>query len=292
MLILLKGGGELSSLKKFSDTCAGFAAFSAFMYVFCQFMAYDFGDSESTIENIKFFLLEYTEKNYSFYISLIALFMFSCAFSVALNRFPHVTLCVSVLPLAFSVAMLVGKNLYERPMLYVILAAVHVFGCFYECIRRDREDGKARASLACDLLALVIVIFSVYIIILSRFNAEANEFRFDLLMLLPSEKFDLFKAFLAGKEGIDLEVFIFSIIFFSALPIIRQIVGRLYFIDAALSLIPLIYLAVEWNSGFIPLFGEVLVVLAFTYSAARFAIMMFCRAEMPIEENKKGNKIL
>ena len=45
----------MSNFKRFTDICAGFAAFTAAMFFFCAYMGYDFKEIESMKEKIKFF---------------------------------------------------------------------------------------------------------------------------------------------------------------------------------------------------------------------------------------------
>ena len=50
-------GALMGHVKRFGDFCAAFAAFAAAMFMFRQFMGFDFGEVEGIIEKLKYFFL-------------------------------------------------------------------------------------------------------------------------------------------------------------------------------------------------------------------------------------------
>ncbi len=258
--------------KRFGDFCAAFGAFSAIMYIFCQYMAFDFKELEGIGEKLKYFFSNEPRKDYRFYIPLILLFIISFTLSTLLHKYPQFTLAVSALPMIQIIAMLDADKLYERPMLYVVLSAAHICGSLFECIRRDREDNGRRAAFATDLLGLCAVGFCVYALITARGIADldhqkANIFQSQLSMLL-------------SYSAPDLSIFKYTAVCFGALAAIRLILRDLYYLDALLSVVPLVGLVYLWNSGDVPIFGSVIAALALIYVIARFSVMLLCKPKL------------
>ena len=171
----------MNKVKRFTDFFAGFAAFSAFMYVFCEYMEYDFREIESLTDKLKYFLSTEPRLDYFNYVPLIVLFTFACAFSVLLNKYPQLTLAAASLPLIYSVALFTQEKIYERPMLYILPALIQMSGCLYECIRKDREDRGRRAAFAVDLLGLTVSVFSLYVIYIANRSEKLEAFENSLL---------------------------------------------------------------------------------------------------------------
>ena len=61
----------MNKVKRFTDVFAGFAAFSAFFYLFRQFMGKDFGEVEGMVEKIKVFFSPQMRRDYYAYMILI-----------------------------------------------------------------------------------------------------------------------------------------------------------------------------------------------------------------------------
>lgn len=258
--------------KRFGDFCAAFGVFAAVMYIFSQYMAFDFEEIESLTEKLKYFFSNEPRKDYRYYIPLILLLVISFTLSTLLHKYPQFTLAVSVLPMIQIITMLDGDKLYERPMLYVVLSGAHIAGCLFECIRRDREDNARRAAFAVDLLGLCAAGFCVYVLITADGIADldhgkANIFETQLWMLL-------------SYSAPDLGILKYTAVCFGVLVALRLILRDLYYLDALLSLIPLVSLVYLWNSEKIPIFGSVLVTLAFVYAISRFSVMLLCKPKI------------
>lgn len=259
----------MGHFKRFGDFFSAFGAFSAIMYLFCQYMAFDFKELEGITEKLKYFFSNEPRKDYRFYLPLVALFILSFVLSTALHKYPQLTLAVSVLPMIQVIAMLDAGKLYERPMLYVIAASVHICGCLYECIRRDREDRRRRAAIATDLLGLCAVGFCAYVLISSKDILELDHQKANIFESLLYQEF--------AYEPPELTVFKYAAVSFGVLVALRLALRDLYYLDALLSLVPFVGLVYFWNSGKIDVFGSVLTALALIYAAARLSVMLLCR---------------
>lgn len=343
----------MNKVKRFTDFFAGFGAFSAFMYLFCEFMEYDFGETEGLIEKVKFFFSGKTKYEFAVYLVLIALFALSCVLSVVLHRFPQFTLAISSLPMIYAVAMSADGKLYRYPMLYIISAIVHMSGCLYECVRRDREDKGRRAALATDILGYTAAAFGLYAIYLIKRSERLEKLENTILFLilgailvglsllkklpaiitpapfLPNisgvsgvnlfkqnigttlaniknyiadtgEKFTYEIPFLrngfleqqvsiaTASGDVKIRAFVIAAIMFAILSTFRLIHRDLYFIDAALSLVPLITFLCMYGADKVPVFGEIIVFFSAAYAISRITVMFFC--EPPTDTNKTTKK--
>ena len=258
----------MSNFKRFSDICAGFAAFSAAFYVFCQYMGYDFKEIDSMKEKIKLFLEP--ERGFSFFLPLILLFLFSCIFSLIFTKLPYLTLALSVLPLAYTLIMFADDRIKEYPLLYLVLGLIHVFGCLYECIRMDKSDRGCRAAIGIDLIALMTVLFVLFVY---RTAGRLEGTEPEKMNLIQRRLFEF-------KDGLDLSMFKSTAIMIAVPPILRIIWRDLYYIDAAISLIPLTVTLRRFGAERFPVFGEVLVAFVSVYAIGRIAVMIFCKPKI------------
>ena len=258
----------MSLFKKFTDIGALFAAFSAFMYALCEFMDYSPKDEVSMIEKLKLFLEGDNVRDYSLFIPLIFLFLLSGAVSLIFNKYPFVGFAISLVPLTHVIFMFKEGRIYERPMLYIVLAVLHSVGALAECIRRDCDGGGRRASIAASLCALVCTALCVYIYALG-INAPAQ----------TTPEMSYFERTLVynvlGCD--DLTPYLISASFLAATVVLSFILRDIFFIDAALALIPCVYICYMWNVGRLPAHGELIATLGVVYFLARAAVMISCR---------------
>ena len=255
--------------KRFGDFCAAFDAFSVFMYMFCQYMAMDFDEIEGIVAKLKYFISNEPRKEYRYFLTLFILFVLSFVVSTVFHRLPFLTLAVSVLPMIQIIVMFDGEKLYERPMLFIVLSALHIVGCLFECIRRDRDDRGRRAALAVDLLGLVAAGFCGYILYLSKDIADVD---FTHISIIERTLYSAVVHFEA-----DLSIFKYLAIGLCVAVVLRLVLRDLYYLDALLSLVPLGICIYKWNSGSISVFGSVLVMLTFVYAIGRISVMIFCK---------------
>ena len=269
----------MSYVKRFGDFCAAFAAFSAAMYLFCQYMATDFKEIESIVEKLKYFFSNEPRKDYRSYLALLVLILLSFAVSVIFHKLPALTLAVSALPMSMLVTMFDSERVYERPMLFFVLLFVHMAGCLFECVRRDREDIHRRAAIATDLLGVSIIVFCLYVLYISK-DIESVDFK--TINLIERNLYSAVVYFEA-----DLSWFKYIPVGFGVMIALRLILRDIYYLDAFISLVPLGTMIYLWNTEKIPVFGSTLTVLIFCYTVARITVMLFCKPKCIAESKCK-----
>lgn len=262
----------MGQVKRFGDFLAGFGAFAAFMYMFRQFMSYDFKEIEGMGEKLKHFLSDAPTKEYRFYFALFIMLVLSCALSCAFHKLPYVAFAVSSVPLIQTVIMFDGDYLYERPMVFVIISIVHCATCLFECIRRDREDRGCRAALGLDLFGLSAAAFCGYVIYISMGIAEVDAEKINVV-----EK-TLYTAVVQLKA--DISYFKFFIIAFCVLALLRILLRDLYYVDTVFAAALAVFTVYRWNVEKITVFGSVLCFMAVAYAVGRLAVMLFCKAKL------------
>ena len=164
--------------------------------------------------------------------------------------------------------MFKAGRIYERPMLYIVLAVLHCAGTLAECIRRDRESGGRRASIASSLCGLLCAALCVYIYVFAT-NAPTQ----------PTPEMSFFeRTLIYNALGCDdLSPYVISASLLGATVILSFILRDIYFIDAALAAIPCAYVLYEWNVDGLPAHGALIATLGAVYFISRAAVMLSCR---------------
>ena len=263
--------------KKFTDFCAGFAAFSALMYLFREFMAYTPKGEEPVglREKLDRFLSAEPIRDYDFYLPLIALLLLSLILSLLLKKRPYLSFAVSLLPLSYTLLLFTEGHLYERPMLYVILSALHTAGSLIACILEDREDRGRRGALALDLGCLVTAGLCARVLLWSPDQIGEETERIPL--------FD--QILLQASEGADRSVFLAVAIILTASVLLRLLWRDLYFLDAALAILPTAWVLLRFFGGEIPFFGALLSALCALCAIGRITVMLCCKPRQPIPKS-------
>ena len=256
----------MSYFKRFADFCAGFALFSAVIYLFRQFMAYTPKEEVSLLEKLKLFFNSGARLDYKEYLPLLLLLLLSFIVSLAFHRLPYVCFAVSVLPLLQLISMYTSDRLYERPMLYVILVGMHSLGCLTECVRRDREDRRRRSALGTDAVALIAIGFCLYVLRLIPKLATMEIVQMSLFE----------RKIFFSLENANTSIFWKLAVIYAAAVLLRWLLRDLYYLDAALAAIPFGYTLYLWHGGRIPFHGSFLVTLAAVYLIARLIVMLSC----------------
>lgn len=265
-------------VKRVGDVSALFAAGAASMYLLRQFMQYDFIEkAEGMTEKLKFFFSDEMRKNYNFYLLLIALLLISFAISTIFHKLPQIPLAVSAVPIMQVIMMADLDRIYERPMVYLILAIIHFVGCLYECIRRDKEDSGRRSAIGADLLALVIFGFCAVTLHAAKDPTAISKEHISAFELTVHNAF--------SYSTPTVWAFNCGAIIFPVLVAIRLIHGDLYYIDGILSTVPLVASFVYWGSEEKTVFAPIAVCLFTLYSAARITIMLCCKAKINQPKN-------
>ncbi|MBQ9086426.1 MAG: hypothetical protein IJY47_04485 [Clostridia bacterium] len=257
----------MSTFRKFANACAGFAAFTALMQVFCQFMAYSPGEVESTKEKLKLFFDPENVKNYRVYLTLTALILLSLALTLLFRKQPYLGFAASLPPLVWVWLLFAEGALYERPILFPLLLVIYTAGAVYDCIRLDREDPKRRTWITANLSALAPAALCGWILYqvpkLSESLPENPGYTEQLL-------------FNAITHEENFQIFITVALLYLGSVVLSLLCFELYFVDGILSLIPLGYVIYHWYTGDFPVLGSVIAVLAILCAVIRLAAMFSC----------------
>ncbi|MBO5939374.1 MAG: hypothetical protein J6Q82_07795 [Clostridia bacterium] len=269
----------MSYFKKFTNFCAGFAAFSALAYVFCKFMEYTPRDQEGELLGIKqklrhFFDAKEVEEDYRLYLLLVGGLLLSIAIACLLKKIPSVSFATSLLPLSLVATMIADGNIADRPMLYLLLSGLHTAGALYECIRCDREKGSHQAHLAVNLATLLGSLGALFV------WRSADKF-----FPVPNPHYNyleqkIYDSYLLKEDP--------SILLNLALPLLvtvllSMLLREIYFLDAAIALVPLCLILPNYLEGEIPICAEFLLTVVCVNLLARIALML----SLPPQKEKK-----
>ena len=154
----------MGAFKRFCDFCCGIALFVACFFLFREFMVFRPEGDPSLREKLKLFFFENTWRDYRPYLALVGLLALSLLVGAIFRRRPTICFAFAVLPLLHALSMLQRDNLYERPMLYVLLTALPLVGNLFDAITRDRGDGRHRALVLGNVSSLLVLLFAVLVL--------------------------------------------------------------------------------------------------------------------------------
>ena len=232
----------MSYFKKFTDICAGAAAFLCALFFIRNYMAFDPDLSEKAPGKLEQFLKSTETANYKVIITLTLLLLLSVAVGVIFRKLPYVCFGASLIPAAFLSVMVEHGSLYNEIALVIILTLLHVVGNLVDCITRDNEDGRHRLWICAKISSAMGAFFCFYTIWLSK-----GELPKDTKAL--EELGDLERSMLLDARPLDLEVISNLFWMFAVLLVISLLLYNVYFIDAILALPPAIYVIHGVTSG-------------------------------------------
>ena len=264
-------------LKGFTDFCGGFSAFCAAVYAMGQFMMYDSDNYEGMIEKFKYFFSADYSKNFKAYLIMISLLVISVAVGRIFDRFPFICLSVSLLPLLWTLFMFASNWLYDRPMLYVILAAVHMAGNVIHALMLDKTDGKRRAFLCVNVCGGLFgaMCIGVWKRIETLGSLTLTDKEIKALSDIDTE---IYKGLDSGSEKLLLIIGITIL----ATVLISVILRDLYFIDVILCALPFIYSVKVFFAEELTVFGG----LVFTATAIYFIFRIMVLISEPMRKKK------
>ena len=269
----------MSLLKKFTDFCAGVAAFVGGLFIIQKYMAFKPKTDEEYIQWItknpdypKEYVETVTEapgkfsqfttpaltKNVDYrpLILLVLLFIGAIIIGRILKKYPHVCFAASLAPAILVAYMLFQDTLHTQPGLFLTLSLLFVLGNLIECMLLDKKDGGHRLWIASRISmassAFACLVFALIPMIISTENIKKD------LIAFPELVFDV-------NDSV-LHMLIVAGIMFSALLLITSLLFNVYFVDVILSAVPLGYLIFN-------LYGEKLT--AFTVMLLVSAIICF-----------------
>ena len=153
----------MTFFKKFTDFCGGFSVFAALMFLLREWMSFAERDGLPFREGLRLFFGPEAQKDRLAPLVFVVLMVFALTLSRIFVKHPWVGLLCSILPMVQVLFFFHNRELYEHPMLYLILVSLFVFGHLADAIVLDRNDGRRRAYFATQLLALLIFIFGIII---------------------------------------------------------------------------------------------------------------------------------
>ena len=271
----------MSLFKKFTDFCAGIAAFVGGLFLLQKYMVFQPLDDKEYIEWLSY-ELKYSNETMSetvteapskltqfftpelineFDYRLLFILVVTLVLSVLIGRIfkklPYVCFFFSLIPAVEITYLFTKKLLYTQVGLFLLLGALHVAGNLVECLLRDREDGRHRLWICAKISSLFPAAFCLLC------TKVADKVPIDGV----NDRIPIFKelAFKMTKPD-NMEIvtrigWIYLIIF-----AISLVLYNVYFIDTILTAIPLVYtihMLYSENLSFNPALFTVLAAICF-----------------------------
>ena len=264
-------------LKRFTDFCGGFAAFAAIIYSVGQFIMYNPSDEMGTIEKVKHFFFGDYSRNFNAYVIMISLFTVSVVLGVIFERFPFVSLSVSMLPLLWTLFMFASGWLYEKPMLYVILALIHSSGSIIYAVLLDRAYGKRRAFWCVNAVGTLIGVLCLAVWRRSAVLGTADFTEDELRELSDIDN----EIFIGLEDGSAKILLIIGVMLFVTV-LVSILLRDIYYIDVILCAVPCVYSLRAFFTEELTVFGGV----AFSVVAIYFVMRVFIMLSEPMRSEK------
>lgn len=281
----------MSLFKKFTDLCAGVAAFFASIFFIREYMEFTPEEppeisggaltdalesaSEEFPGKLEQFLEPTENADYSLLIPLILLLILSAVLGRVFKRLPYVCFGISLLPAMMIAYMYEVGMLYEQVGLYLILGALHVVGNLVECLLCDREDGRHRLSIAAKISSALPAALCFYVM---WKGAQT-----------PPEDIEEINHFedrvFFGMTEADVEIMTRLGIMLLVLLCVSIILHNVYFIDAILSLVPLGYVIYQVGGEFLTFIPTVFFTLV-AFCALSHILLCFCENNLSRKEQK------
>ena len=291
----------MTLFKKLTDFCAGIAAFVGGLFLLQKYMVFKPLDDKEYIEwladeikysggtmpesvteapsKIKQFFTPGLINEYDY--RLLAILIVTLAFSILLGilfcKLPYVCFGVSLIPAVEIIYLFSQERLYTQIGLFLIAGLLHIAGNVFECIARDKEDGRHRLWICAKISLLFPAALCLF------FTKIADK--------IPTEgldgKLSIFKelAFKMTKpENMEIVTkigWMYLIIF-----AVAMLLYNVYFIDTILTAIPLVYtihLLYSGNLSFNPVLFALLAAICFMTHVA----LCVCENNLSYKEQLK-----
>lgn len=272
----------MSYFKRFTDFCGGFVAFAAVLHLIGEYMTFKLPEDEFTSGKLKVFLDAERTEGYRGYVIMVALFVLSVLVGRVFERLPYVTLAVSVLPL-YQTVNLFSNGKFERfSILYLLLAILHTAGSIIQALVLDKNDGKRRGFVCAGVLGVMMLAGGVWV-----WRKAGDLLVYDDPFTVESLSKTELQIATAAQDGVH--ALVLKIAVMIAVSVVLSLILRdIYFIDAILSVIPLVYAVNKaLIHGQLVLFEEFILILCTLYFATRVALVAFepMRADKKREQN-------
>lgn len=268
----------MSTFRKFTNCCAGFAVFIALMECFTQFMTVSPDELTSMKEKLLLFFSSENSKDYTGHLILILWILLSLIVSLLFRKKPYVGFAAVTVPFVWSWILFFDGRLYHRAYLIPLLLTLCVAGAVFDCIAMDRRAPKSRGFLVSNLSAATPVLLCAWILY-QKATVEKT----------PPEQMGLLEGdvFRALSDGKSFEIYQAVILLYLISILISVLFFELYYIDGVVSLIPAGYTIYHFYAGHFPLFGEVMALIALLSVTVRLSVMFCCPPTEIDNESKK-----
>lgn len=275
----------MSLFKKLTDFCAGIAAFVGSLFLLQKYMLFEPLDTQEYIEwlsyEIKYSdgklspsmlngITEAPSKLSQFFTPklaneydyrLLAILIVTLAISILVGlifkKLPYVSFFFSLIPAVEITYLFTKERLYTQIGLFLIAGALHVAGSIFECIIRDKADGRHRLWVCAKISLLFPAAFCLLCTKLTDvISIEGIDDK------LPIFKDIAFKMTNPNNMEIVTKIGWMYVIIFA----IAMVFYNVYFIDTILTAIPLIYtihMLYSENLSFNPALFTVLAAICF-----------------------------
>lgn len=243
----------MSLFKKFTDFCAGIAAFAGGLFLLQEYMNFkpkepeealfyeDIGaEAETLAEEAaeipgkfkQFFTPEYAGAEYRILFIIVLTLILSALIGRIFKKLPELCFFVSLLPAIEIVYGFTENMLYSQIGLLLIAGALHVAGNVAECILMDKEDGRHRLWIAAKISSLFPAALCLFFVKTARhIPTEEIDSKLPIFWDLAFEMTELENMIIVSRLGwIFFTVFVISLVLYNV-----------YFIDALISAVPLAY---------------------------------------------------
>lgn len=265
----------MNYFKRFCDFCAGFAAFSGIIYLLRKFMVYKFEEDENIIEKFKIFFGGDESLNRT-YLIMIALFAASVIIGLIFEKLPYISFTASLLPFLHTVVMVEEKNIDKEPSFFLILAILHLAGNILHSINLDRADGKRRAFLCANICGVSVLGIALIV------KKAVSEIPLLDEMEIRNKGAFFHEVFVNIDDGVDKLIMKIAIITLVTVAL-SFILWDIYFIDAALSAVPLGYTLYLVFTEKLTSLELLLFIITFTYFVFKLILVFF----EPMAKKKK-----
>lgn len=275
----------MSYFKRFTDFCAGVAAFVAALFFVRKYMEFipteASNSSASTLPDgsgaaaeqmteelpskLEQFLEPTDAADYSLLIPLILLLLLSAVLGRVFKKLPYVCFGISILPALMIAFMFETNTLHTQIPLFLAVALLHVIGNVAECLIRDREDGRHRAWIAAKISSAIGAVSCFFVM---RKGAQVPSE--DVEEISHFEQKIFFEMTEADTELLSRLGWMFVILL--ALSILFY---NVYFIDAILSLIPTIFVIYQTAGEFLTFAPALFCTVAIICTITHLALMTF-----------------
>lgn len=291
----------MSLFKKFTDFCAGIAAFVAGLFLLQKYMVFTpltdaeyirwlsdeikYGKETAVDETVtapskisQFFTPEIiNEYDYRLLFILVITLVISILIGRIFKRLPYVCFFFSIIPAIEITYLFTQQRLYTQIGLFLICGMLHVAGNVVECILRDKEDGRHRLWVS----SRIAMLFPVAFCLLCTKIADKIPLE-EIGKKLPIFSELAFK--LTKPENMEIVTkigWIYFMIF-----IVTTLLYNVYFVDAILTAIPVGYTVYLLYSEILTFNPAIFVLLAVICFATQLSLCV-CENNLSRKEQMK-----